>query len=355
MFKRGLLRWSVFVIAPLVGLEIFWRVYLLANPGDSFYERASLSIAPASEHDLFIGSSRVAAAIDVPAFLDETKAGTGPPQVINLGAGGSTMAMHYLGLRHLIDAHPSALRRCNVFIEAPGGLADAGSWDSPWVFEEYPLSIVAILNRADLRRFLRQSDNSIKAKGFVTAAYFSAACYKIPGFRGHIMLAGEKRFDAWSHAWVRPHGSESRGDLTEAGGIRNDAAGVQLARERAIADAERGMSNQQPIGNWDRSIMADIVKLIHGVNGKVVFFQPPLSSVQRKPFETELRQRDRRMFADQLKAWNCVLLSPNAAFADEDFPDFWHLRKTSAPIFTRALAKAYRVWRDDAATNKPSP
>ena len=69
-----------------------------------------------------------------------------------------------------------------------------------------------------------------------------------------------------------------------------------------------------------------------------MFFEMPLCSVQTATYNTLVRQRDREQFLDHARQWNTPVLHPAIAFADDDFPDLWHLRKSRAAGFTTALA-----------------
>ena len=61
--RRALLRWSVFILLPVITLEAGWRFYLWLKPLDWFYPGVIRNARAEERLVLFIGSSRVAAAI----------------------------------------------------------------------------------------------------------------------------------------------------------------------------------------------------------------------------------------------------------------------------------------------------
>jgi hypothetical protein len=73
-----------------------------------------------------------------------------------------------------------------------------------------------------------------------------------------------------------------------------------------------------------------------------VFFEMPLCSVQSATFDTPVRRRDRENFAAAARAWGTPVIRADVETSDADFPDLWHLKKSRAAAFTKALAYATR-------------
>jgi hypothetical protein len=130
-------------------------------------------------------------------------------------------------------------------------------------------------------------------------------------------------------------------DLTTAGGIRNDADGVEAARELAVTIARQDLSCQVPVRDWEKRIVADLVRLVQKGGGTVAFFEMPLHSVQAAMFQTDIRRGDRAAFREQARAWGTPFLEPDFVSADEDFPDYWHLRQSRSAEFGTKLARAW--------------
>jgi hypothetical protein len=130
-------------------------------------------------------------------------------------------------------------------------------------------------------------------------------------------------------------------DLRSTGGIRTDAEGIENAKKLAVELAKQSLDHQVPQREWEKSIVADLVKLIQQAGGQVVFYEMPLHSVQAAPYQTPLRQADRVAFRQQATEWNCRYLEPDFVAPDVDFPDYWHLRKSRSQEFATKLAEAW--------------
>jgi hypothetical protein len=115
-------------------------------------------------------------------------------------------------------------------------------------------------------------------------------------------------------------------------------AARRLARQFG---AVLGRPTQGPMRDFGPSVLGSLVGLLHGRGGRVVFFVPPQSEVFLATYRTPLRLEDRRLFAEQARAWDAPLLDPDFSYDDRDLPDLWHLRPERAPEFTRAVADAW--------------
>lgn len=339
--KTPLRRWITFLLIPFVVLEVVGWLYQILTPSMWFYPGVERRFVEGPQHFYFVGSSRVAAAVDETTFTATLGSEAHPVQALNLGQGASTMPMHYLGLEKLSRARPSFLRGSVVFIEAPGGLPDPRRWDSSWVYDQYPLTILPVLDLTSLRRFLSESRTPFSVRAYTAAAYFSHGCRFIPQARDRLMATGDRKVERGLRAVGAFGPPQPQGELTEAGGIQTGLNRIQLARAGAIADTKRLIAEQQPLGDWQTTVVADIVRLVQSRGGSVVFFEIPISSVQAEEYRTPLRQRERLAFAGQAREWKTTLLAPAVALPDEAFPDLWHLDKPGAAVFTEQLARAY--------------
>ncbi len=298
---------------------------------------------------VFIGSSRVASAIDENAFADVMAAYVGHPvRVLNLGRGDSTAAEQALGLRALDQSMPRSARKYVLFIEAPGGLPDPlmqGTWKDPWVFPAAKGLIVRMLRGQDIGPMWSSH------MGFGTKLQLS-----VEWLLQRSDLVTYK--DGWHDIIINKSTTElSRGlgkvdpslndtssqpaNLRSAGGIRTDPAGVELAREEAIATKNQDLSTQTAWGNWDGQIIADIVRRHEAEGGQVVFYDMPLSSYFQRTYATTTRAGDRAVFTKWEDQIGTPHVHPHFATSDADFPDLWHMSASLAPVFTRALAQAW--------------
>lgn len=301
----------------------------------------------------FIGSSRVAAAIDVDAF-DRASGMSGS---INLGQGYSTLVEHDFGLRNALALDPHALDHRYVFIEAPLGLPDNARWNGNWANGNWADEIVIpnlvkVLHASDLGPMWRQANMSWPARLEATASVL------IPPLRGiaRARYKASSGLDAMLDCLLAPlqrleAQPALQADLANRGGIRTDDAGLQIAREKALYLAHRDVGNQQPIRDYEDSVLDDIVKRVQQAGGEVVLYEMPLSLIQRLPLESTLRQADRAAFSSVLEQWRVTMLKPAFHTRDDDFPDDWHLRRSRAPQFSERLAAAFDDWKRITAMN----
>ena len=145
--NRHPIRFCVVVLILLVGCEFSARLEL-ANT-HSFWSGVDTSNKPIDV--LFIGSSRVAAAIDTQAFAEALP---GPrPNVVNAGAGYTTAAEFHLALRNTFREHPDRLRNAVIFIEAPYGMPDSTTWSDRWSHPDSPETLIPLLHWEDVASY----------------------------------------------------------------------------------------------------------------------------------------------------------------------------------------------------------
>jgi hypothetical protein len=341
--NRRPIRFCFAVVVLLLGLELIARLEL-AN-SHSFWNGVDSSNKPVDV--LFIGSSRVAAAIDPQAFAEAI-----PDRhlnVVNAGAGYATAAEFHLALRNTFREHPDRLRSAVIFIEAPCAMPDSTSWSDPWSNPARPEMLTPLLRWEDVERYWTD------VRGETFAVRFEERLHLLFDYTFRFsrlitdrLALGERVTEVaeWPvkrplKSLVRSENTESRADLSSAGGIRTDVEGVALARQRAYQYMKDALHDQKSV-DWNASIIADTVKLAKENGARVVFFDLPIHSAHKAVFETATRQADRAALKNVIQTWNTPFVSADFSATDDDFPDIWHLRKSRAADFSRALATASR-------------
>ncbi len=295
---------------------------------------------------LFIGSSRVEAAVDVEAFEAAVWRRSGRRvRALNLGRGYSTDAAHFFGVRNLLERHPERLRGLDVFAEAPGGLPFPTYWrHTPWAQPEQPFLLAEQLRAHDLRGLWRFAGLDLETRLHVSARVLLRRC-TLFGQRervrelalGLLPAMWDGRLGATLTA--PPLGADLR--AMGRGSIRSDPEAVRAARALALDFGRSLSAHQAPWRNYAPTISASLVALLRARGGRVVFFEPPQSTPFLAAYATPLRQEDARQFAEQARAWGTTVLRPDFAYDDGDLPDLWHLRPERAPEFSARLAAAW--------------
>lgn len=348
----------LFFLPPLLAVELIIRVLL---PGPfagvqrlmDFYQ--VVRTGPAPVHYLFIGSSRVAAAIDIatfrhvlrtdPIFADSAET----LHLYNLGQGYSTLAEHYLALRRLPD---SLLQYTTLFIGLEHGIPPGDlftdTWSGPWTDPRWPLLLSPILRLSDLLAFWRHADNSVHDKLIVTAGVF---LYSVR--YGRFIRA---KAHAWIHhlpfrLGLRQPPPPTPSPLTARGGIRTDSAAIAEIRHLILEQLQQNgaLPPDSVIPNWNQTVFADLVRLLQAHRGRVVVFNLPLPSWHR---QTDRPTPEKvQSFKQWAKAHSVLILDVPVNYPDEAFPDLIHLADAYAPDFTQRLAQAYRTALDTQQAN----
>lgn len=311
-----------------------------------WYEAASseLSSGPAAQA-LFVGSSRVAAAVDASAadqagceFLNH------PFHTINVGIGDSNIATHYLGMRDLLDKHPDKLRDVTIFVEAAGGLPDDRSWKDPW--QESSIGMFLPYLRLSDFSSVWGSQDSFENKTQVTLRYalkWSNILRRKDKFQQYTFMLNDVKIAPR----LAPHAEGAAADMSSEGGIRTDAEAIREVRKKAESFYDRTVANPPaPVDDWDHRVVGDFVRMVHAHGGHVVFFRTPLSSVFKRYFQIPSIQHSAETFDAQAKRWGCPILTVDLPTTDADFPDLWHMRRSLAEEYTRRLM---RTWVDRCA------
>jgi hypothetical protein len=338
-------QWVVIPLLVFMVIELLTRTWGAShNSGVTFWSWKEQSIRKnPTPHFFFIGSSRVAAAIDAQAFEEVVSRQFGAPvQAINFGAGSSCMAEHYLYLRNRFRKHPNELQGCVIFVETLEGLPETGRWRDRWYLDGSERLLLPLLKAEDLPR-LWATGIPLKDRLYLTWSF----CSRSSNSLAHRERLGQQFIQKGQQLVVKrlrrwlpepSAGPTALADLTTAGGVRNDAESVARNRSLAIEFARRDLACQAPFRTWDGTIVADLVHDVMQAGGKVVFYQIPLHSVQANQYQTEIRRADRGAFEEQSRIWGAPLLDTGFRVPDDDFPDIWHLRKSRSREFTIALA-----------------
>jgi hypothetical protein len=301
---------------------------------------------------VFIGSSRVAAAVDERTFAAVMARELGhPTQALNFGHGYTCMVQHYLNLRNLGREHADQMHGCVVFIEAFGGLPEAGEWKSAWFYPRESQHLLPLLRPEDLPRLWASDmspedrlrlDEDVRVITDVLIRH-CALLKNRDRISNELMAQGQRLFGKALSKVVRPRPAPPAvvADLRAAGGIRNDLDGLQLARKLAVDWAKVVSANQTPFRLNEQSVTFDLIRLVKDMGGQVVFYDTPIHSVQAGVYQTPVRLADRKFFREQLAGLGVTYLTPDFVARDEDIPDYWHLCESRSPEFTKALAKAW--------------
>ncbi len=259
--------------------------------------------------------------------------------IYNLGQGYSTLAEHYLALRRLPD---SLLQGTVVLVGlkhgVPPGDLFTDTWHGLWADPRWPLLLSPILRARDLPAYWWQAGDAFRAKLTVTAGVF------LHSIRYGRFLRGKAR--ALLNALPRHLGMarpapSTASPLAARGGIRTDSAGIAAVR-RQILEQMRATDTLRPdslIPDWDRTVFADLVRLIQARGGRVVVFNVPLTSWHRltqRPTPAKIRS-----FHRWARRHDVLVLDVPADYPDEAFPDLVHLADAYAPDFTWKLAEGY--------------
>lgn len=345
--------WWLSVVAAgtvLVGAE--WLARRAVDRVPRWYAAAEVVAGREPVDFVFVGSSRTGAALFSPAFEREVRKRTGRRvRVLNLGLGYSTTIEHYLGVRNLLAEHPEHLRGVRVLMEAPDGVPAPGFWPGAWAHAEQPWLLQEVLRWRDLRGYWQTSGDPLQAK-LATSIRLPLAGLALVRRRERLRERLLERGTAWAAGRLQgvatgavfadePFGFDLLGQA--AGGTRPGAEWTAAARRLALEHAP-AWRNRGVWLRWTVTVQADLVRLVHGHGGRVLFFTVPLSSTFVG--DSPERARERAAFAAWAAEVGSGLLNPAFDYDDDALPDLWHLDGAHAPEFSRALARAW--WEADA-------
>jgi|GEM_PF-826293 len=350
VLRRLLVRsqWVVIPLLILVAVEYLLRKSDVAAP--LWYARAE-AIARRGRIDFaFVGSSKVAAAFIEKAFsVEMAKVRQRRIVSVNLGRGFSSPQLHYLGLRNLLRRYPESLKGVTLFAEA---MSDAplyqyhGNWKSIW-FNRQPELLVPLLRFPDLLPFWRSKGTAWTDKFLVTAKFLLGSSKIVSNrerVRHEFEAQGQKMLYRVANLLLRlpPLPPEPRPVIQAIGGIMTDAKTMERAKKSARRYYQSLAASRRPILNrWDGSVLADIVRLIKRQGGEVFFVNLPAYSMELKAYATPNHERNKAIIREQFKKWGVALLTTDFSYADDDIPDYFHLKMSRAGEFSRKLAQAY--------------
>ena len=361
MVRRRVRMWLICAQWILIPAMVFgvgeYSVKQWCAPRPLFWDQARPAARTGRLDAVFIGSSRVAAAIDPAIVASAVTDASGQPVLsVNVGTGFSTLQEHRLGLRNYLESHADAGRGLVVFIEATNGIPEDSLPSQSWHSDQRPELLVQVLQPGDLPA-LWQSKESLEERlrfTFRCLTGSSAISRESERIGRGILAKGTTRLNTLFQKLDRSESATGAGlpgrmadqpDLSTAGGIRVDDEGLRLTRQAAAAWARSQILDQRPRGPWERKVVAEIIELVQSHGGRVVFFNAPLHPTHAAVFATPVRETDRTRFAEFARSRGCELLSCDFPTGDDDFPDIFHLRQSRAADYTRVLCREWNALR----------
>jgi len=292
-----------------------------------WYPRAIESLDGRPARVIFIGSSRVSAAIDVRRFATVTN--TPEHLTLNLGQGFSTVTAHALGIRRLSEL--GLLDGATVFMEAPLGVVDPATWTTPWYQIEGAHFLMSVLEGRDLPALWR-SEQTVEQKLAASGRWLLKPSW-ITVYREDIRVRALSRIYALARLSSAPAPDDQRG-------VRRDVDDISRIRAAAIANG-RDAARTPVVADWSATVTAWIVRRVQESGGRVVFYVMPMSAPMAI-ISPSIEQNARTLTA-QAADWNVPILKADIAFSDAEFPDLWHLSVEASGRFTDALAAEWRA------------
>jgi hypothetical protein len=139
-------------------------------------------------------------------------------------------------------------------------------------------------------------------------------------------------------------------DLSEAGGIRTDPDAVQQIHSSVVEAARRMQQDARSFGDWQQSLLPDLVRIADREGMHLVFFRIPQSSLLERASTTPVRLKDADRFRQLAASWGASIVEFPFPVQDNDFPDGLHLRRSQSVPFSKELA---RHWLRVSATTTP--
>lgn len=346
--KKIFLRLLVFFFVPCVMLELALRI-LQPSASSKGYGNLIRGTGTEKINFFFIGSSRVGAAIETQVFDTELSHYQAKPRSENLGMGYSTLIGHYFGLKTLFTASKHAPGKCQVLIEATLGLPPMDTWDSAWFHPGQEEQLYPYLTPSDYWRFWQNSDTPQKNKLTLGWLMISRLAGLIKNTRGTAIAKGEGISQKFVSALVEKLRHDERNEVSanllhSAAGIRNDPAGIRMARELVLKDRANAVKdNKQPalFTDWPKLVLRDLKRLAEENQCKVGLFYMPMSPSQEATRKNFRLEEQRKSFNRWARENDLFVLDTNLQFTDEDYPDLWHLSAAKSPMFTKNLASKY--------------
>lgn len=333
-FKRVLF----FFVVPCFILEITLR--LIPDVNNFYLAKAGLFYSLSKEKDqrfcLFMGSSRVAAAIlpeIIDTILEEKRI-----KSFNAGRGMSTSTIYYLALKKL--EKEGVLENSFVFLEAPCGFSSC--YDTrygKWIDEANVHLIIPYLDLTTFIEFWKYSSNKFAVKCKLSVNYFSYTVRMFPLFKE---VWDNNSIDQLINKFInRSEVVQNENIILARGGIKVDEDAVKAARKFAYSYFEEYAKKMKLIdkSQWEKSRLDDIIKLTKKNNSRLILFNLPVSSLEKKVYEKEISKKNYIIFQDYLRESDITFIDLNhTTYSDEDFPDLWHLSRNKAIEFTNSFS-----------------
>lgn len=289
-----------------------------------WYPRAVDTLAGRPARFLFIGSSRVSAAIDPRRFA--TLTGAPEDLTLNVGQGFSTVTAHALGIRRLSEL--GLLNGTTVFMEAPLGIVETATWKTRWYQIEGAHFLMSVLEGRDLPALWR-SEQSVEEKLAASGRWLLKPSW-ISIYREDIRVKGLGRTYGLAGLSAAPPDDQR--------GVRRDVDDISRIRAAAIVNGQEA-ARAPVVADWSVTVTAWIVKRVQESGGQVVFYEMPMSPPMAVT-SPSLAENARTLSA-QAAQWNVPMLKADVLFEESDFPDLWHLSVPASWRFTDALAATW--------------
>lgn len=288
---------------------------------------------------LFIGSSRVPAAINANVFMEKDSGSV----AIVAGRGYTTPEIHYRAIKNRLKKFPDYLKNTVVFLEYPNApiYTNLFEEDEFKVFESEQTKqesmahlLLPHLDFQSFLNFLVKSENSFGVRMEMIPLYFFSS-YRT------IFFVNER----WGRL-DKPIFKDKSSKLSDDGGIRGDR--IEQANQLAIemADQTRQSISEAPPLTFHalkQSSLAYLSELVSENGGKLILFQMPMHSMQIDVYDNEKSIKDILIFELWLKQNNIPLLKiHDFNYSDKDFPDTWHLGRDKRDEFTKELFTVYQ-------------
>lgn len=333
--------YSAAVMAALALGEAGVRVSGFEPP--QWYPQIMRALGDRPVRFMFVGSSRVGAAVNAIAFAQAQPPGAdrvyGP--VFNSGHGFSTIVSHAIGLRRMADA--GQLRGAVVFVEAAGGSPDESTWRGRWYYREAPNFLVSVAGPRDLPGLWRSSMSTDEKVGATARTLLNGSNLAVYAEMVRVSGLGTVYSQARRLQTSAPAESVLSAplDVRAEGGVRGDVDDLARISRAAVEEGARMLREQRFVDNWDGTVAADLVRTVRGGGGEVVFFEMPLSPPMRLASLSETGRRNRASFEAWAAANGIRMLKARREFPAEAFPDVWHMSAAAAGIFTQDLIEAW--------------
>jgi hypothetical protein len=340
---RPPLLWIVVPALVLGGAELLVRHTVDRVP--LWYGAADVIAAGEPVEFLFVGHSRIGAAVFTPAFEAEIEAATGRRvRALNLGRGETTMVQHYLGVRRLIESHPESFRGVRVFAEAFTGFVSAEGWSGSWFRPAQPWILTEVLSLRDLGPFWRSRSSPQDKLALIVRKGLAAVSVvrrreRLREYLLRVMVArAARRMGAEDDSPALELPDSLGEDLVGANSVP-----LRVAPPRGSpAHPSRWSAPLQTRADfpaWEGSVQEDLARLLESHGGRLIFCEIPPSPPLLPP--PDGRRAPRTGFLEWASARNLPVLAPAFPYDEEDLIDPWHLRPEAAPAYSRRLAQAW--------------